>query len=177
MTVPGALDVIAELSRTTPQLIVGAGTVLDVGTAKACIDAGAAFVTSPGLNTRIVEFTASRNTIAIPGALTPTEIMAASDAGADLIKVFPCDAVGGAEYLRSLRAPFPHLDFIAAGGVDQVNAADFIRAGAAAVGIRGRLMPPEAIERRDQNWIRELSGRFLGIVQKARAESTRESGL
>jgi 2-dehydro-3-deoxyphosphogluconate aldolase/(4S)-4-hydroxy-2-oxoglutarate aldolase len=175
MTIPGAIDVIAELSRTMPHLIVGAGTVLDVETAAACIDAGAAFVTSPGLNRKLVEFTVGKKVAAMPGALTPTEVMAAVDAGADLIKIFPCDAVGGPEYLRSLRAPFPHIDFIASGGVDQVNASEFIRAGAAALGIRGRLMPQEAIQRRDQNWIRELSGRFLGIVQRTRAEFPRQS--
>jgi 2-dehydro-3-deoxyphosphogluconate aldolase / (4S)-4-hydroxy-2-oxoglutarate aldolase len=170
MTVPGAVGVISELARTMPQLIVGAGTVLDIQTASNCINAGAAFVTSPGLNVKIVEFTVRQNVAAIPGALTPTEVMAATDAGADLVKVFPCDAVGGPNYLKSLRAPFPHVNFIASGGVDQVNASDFIRAGAVALGIRGKLMPPEAIQRRDQNWIRELSGRFLGIVQRSRAE-------
>jgi 2-dehydro-3-deoxyphosphogluconate aldolase/(4S)-4-hydroxy-2-oxoglutarate aldolase len=170
MTVPGACGVIAELARTTPDLIVGAGTVLDIETARACLDAGASFVTSPGLDPKIVAFTTSRNVCAIPGALTPTEIMMARDAGADIIKIFPCSQVGGPSYIRSLKAPFPKVPFIASGGVDQLTASDFIRAGAVALGIRGKLIPPEAIERRDHNWIRELAGRFLSIVQHARQE-------
>jgi len=170
MTVPGAIGVITELARTHPQLIVGAGTVLDIETARACIDAGAAFVTSPGVDTKIVEFTAKHNVAAIPGALTPTEIMMAHNAGANLVKVFPCAAVGGPGYIKALRSPFPHVPLIASGGVDQTTATGYIRAGAVALGIRGELIPPDAIRRRDQNWIHELAGRFLAIVQRARAE-------
>jgi 2-dehydro-3-deoxyphosphogluconate aldolase/(4S)-4-hydroxy-2-oxoglutarate aldolase len=170
MTVPGAIGVITELARTHPKLIVGAGTVLDLETARACVDAGAAFVTSPGLDPKIVEFTVRQSVAAIPGALTPTEVMMAHNAGADLIKIFPCSAVGGPSYIKALKAPFPHLSFIASGGVTQTTAAGYIRAGAAALGIRGELIPPEAIQRRDQNWIHELAGRFLAIVHRARAE-------
>jgi len=169
-TVPGAIGVITELARTMPELMVGAGTVLDIETARACVDAGAAFVTSPGMNPGIVEFTARHKVAAIPGALTPTEVMVARDAGADLVKIFPCAAVGGPSYIKALRAPFPDVPFIASGGVDQVTASGFIRAGAVALGIRGQLIPPEAVQRRDRNWIHELAGRFLGIVQRARAE-------
>lgn len=170
MTVPGALGVIAELARTSPELMVGAGTVLSVETARACVDAGVAFVTSPGMDPKIVDFTLKHGVAAIPGALTPTEIMMAYDAGADLIKIFPCSQVGGPSYIKALKAPFPHVPFIASGGVDQVTASEFIRAGAVALGVRGKLIPPEAIERRDVNWIHELAGRFLGIVQRTRTE-------
>jgi 2-dehydro-3-deoxyphosphogluconate aldolase/(4S)-4-hydroxy-2-oxoglutarate aldolase len=170
MTVPGAIGVLSELARTSPELIVGAGTVLSIETARACLDAGAAFVTSPGMDPKIVDFTVRQNAAAIPGALTPTEVMRAHDAGADLIKIFPCAQMGGPSYIKALKAPFPHLPFIASGGVDQVTASDFIRAGAVALGIRGKLIPPEAIERRDENWIRELAGRFLSIVQRTRTE-------
>jgi 2-dehydro-3-deoxyphosphogluconate aldolase/(4S)-4-hydroxy-2-oxoglutarate aldolase len=170
MTVPGAIGALTELSRSHPKLIVGAGTVLDIETAHACLDAGAAFVTSPGVDTGIVEFTAKHNVAAIPGALTPTEVMTACNSGADLIKIFPCAAVGGPSYIKALKAPFPHVPFIASGGVDQTTAIGFIRAGAVALGIRGELIPPEAVQRRDQNWIHELAGRFLAIVQRARAE-------
>lgn len=169
-TVPGAPRVIAELAKTSPELMVGAGTVLDVDTARECVDAGAVFVTSPGLDSRIVDFTVKHNVCAIPGALTPTEVMMAQNAGADLIKIFPCAQVGGPSYIKALRAPFPNIPFIASGGVDQVTASDFIRAGAQALGIRGKLIPAEAIEQRDHNWIKELAGRFLGIVQRTRAE-------
>ena len=170
MTVPGAIGVIEELARTSPELLVGAGTVLEIETARACVDAGASFVTSPGLDRKTVEFAVRRNVAAIPGALTPTEVMMARDAGADLIKIFPCSQVGGPSYIKALKAPFPHVPFIASGGVDQVTASEFIRAGACALGIRGKLIPPEAIEKRDQNWIKELAGRFLGIVQRTRTE-------
>jgi 2-dehydro-3-deoxyphosphogluconate aldolase/(4S)-4-hydroxy-2-oxoglutarate aldolase len=170
MTVPGAIGVLTELARTNPELIVGAGTVRDLETLRACLDAGAAFVSSPGIDPKIVEFTAKNNVAAIPGALTPTEVMIAVSAGADLIKIFPCAQVGGPSYIKALKAPFPHVPFIASGGVDQLTAADFIRAGAEALGIRGKLIPPEAIAKRDRHWIMELAGRFLGIVQRARAE-------
>jgi 2-dehydro-3-deoxyphosphogluconate aldolase/(4S)-4-hydroxy-2-oxoglutarate aldolase len=170
MTVPEAVGVITELAQTTPGLIVGAGTVLDLETARACLDAGAAFVTSPGLNAKIAEFTARHNVASIPGALTPTEVMMAHDAGADLVKIFPCAAAGGPAYIKSLRAPFPHVPFIASGGVDQVTASQFIRAGADALGIRGELIPADAIRNRDRNWIHELAIRFLGIVKRTRAE-------
>jgi 2-dehydro-3-deoxyphosphogluconate aldolase / (4S)-4-hydroxy-2-oxoglutarate aldolase len=170
MTVPDAVRIISELSRTTPQFMVGAGTVLDVETARACIDAGAAFITSPGFDPEIVDFTVRHNVAAIPGALTPSEVMMACKAGADLIKIFPCALVGGPDYIRALRSPFPRAPFIASGGVNQQTAADFIRAGASALGIRGELIPPAAVAHRDQNWIHELAGRFLGIVDRARVE-------
>ena len=151
MTVPGAIGVIGELTRTTPQLIVGAGTVLDLETARACLDAGAAFITSPGIDTDIVEFTVRHNIAAIPGALTPSEVMEAHKAGADLIKIFPCAQVGGPDYIKALKSPFPDVAFIASGGVNQQTAGGFIRSGASALGIRGELIPPEAIQRRDEN--------------------------
>jgi 2-dehydro-3-deoxyphosphogluconate aldolase / (4S)-4-hydroxy-2-oxoglutarate aldolase len=168
MTVPGAIRVIADLVRTSPTLLVGAGTVLDDETARACVDAGATFVTSPGINPKIVEFAVRHKVAAIPGALTPSEVMMACDAGADMIKIFPCSAVGGPSYIKALKAPFPNVSFIASGGVDQVTAGEFIRAGAVAVGIGSKLIPPEAVDGRDQNWIHELTGRFLSIVQRAR---------
>jgi 2-dehydro-3-deoxyphosphogluconate aldolase/(4S)-4-hydroxy-2-oxoglutarate aldolase len=170
MTVPGAIGVITQLARNSPELLVGAGTVLNIETAKACVDAGAAFITSPGMEPKTIAFAVQHSVAAIPGALTPTEVMIAHDAGADLIKIFPCSQVGGPSYIKALKAPFPHVPFIASGGVDQVTASEFIRAGACALGIRGKLIPPEAIEKRDHNWICELSGRFLGIVQRTRAE-------
>lgn len=170
MTVPGALGVLRELRRTTPGLTVGAGTVLDVKTARTCIDEGAAFITSPGIDPEIVEFTVKKEVCAIPGALTPSEVMEAVKAGADMIKIFPCAQVGGPDYIKALRGPFPNVPFIASGGVNQQTAAEFLRRGASSLGIRGELMPLAAIEARDEHWIRELSERFLGIVHRARAE-------
>jgi len=169
MTTPGAFEVIAELARTSPELIVGAGTVLDLDTARRCLDAGAAFLTSPGLDPEILEFAAKQNILVIPGALTPTEVASAGRAGALLIKIFPCAQMGGPSYIKALKAPFPHMALIASGGVNQQTASDFIRAGAIALGIGENLIPPEAVRKRNEKWIRELSTRFLGIIKEARA--------
>lgn len=170
MTVPGALAIVADLRLRHPDIIVGAGTVLDAATARKCLDAGAMFITSPGLDAEIVDVTRKQDVASIPGALTPTEIMAAVRAGADMIKLFPCAHVGGAAYVKALRAPFPDIPFIASGGVHQNTAVHFIEAGASALGIREDLIPHEAIQSRRPDWIRELAHRFLGMVQRARSE-------
>lgn len=167
-TVPDAVDVIAELTRTMPGLMVGAGTVMDARTARACMDAGATFLTSPGLDLDIVQLAGEADMLMIPGALTPSEITAACKAGVDFIKIFPCSLVGGANYIRAVKAPFPDASFIASGGVTQQTAGDFIRAGASAVGIGEDLIPPEAIRRRNSTWIHELTRRFMGKVKDAR---------
>ncbi len=168
MTVPGATDVIKQLRKSHPDLLVGAGTVLDVDTAAACLDAGAAFLTSPGFEPSVLEFGVKRNVTVIPGALTPTEVMMSWKAGADFVKVFPCAPVGGPSYIRALKAPFPNVPMIASGGVNQQTAGDFIRAGAVALGIREELIPPEAVANRDRQWIGELTHRFQAIVKRAR---------
>ncbi len=170
MTVPGAIEVISELARERPELIVGAGTVFDVETAHRCLDAGAKFLTSTGLDIQIVEFALKHDVVAFPGALTPTEIMTAWKAGADFVKVFPCSLLGGSSYIKALKSPFPDIRLIASGGVTQRNTADFIVAGAAGVGIGRDLINPEAVQRREVDWIRELSGRFLQIVKDARIQ-------
>ncbi len=164
------MEIIAEVASKYPDAVVGGGTVWDVEMARQCIDAGAGFVTSPGLNVAIVEFARRSGVVAIPGALTPTEIMQAWQAGADFVKIFPCTPMGGPSYIKALRAPFPDVRLIAAGGVNQSTAADFIQAGASAVGIGRDLVQPAAIQRRERSWIRELSGRFVNIVQQARKE-------
>jgi 2-dehydro-3-deoxyphosphogluconate aldolase / (4S)-4-hydroxy-2-oxoglutarate aldolase len=169
MTVPGCIDVIHELARKHPDLIVGAGTVLDKDTAQRCVDAGARFLTSPGLDLEVVEFARKQGVTVFPGVLTPTEIMAAWKAGADFVKVFPCSMLGGVSYIRTLKAPFPDVPLIASGGVSQQTAADFFRAGAVAIGVGRDLISPEAIRRREKDWIRELAQRFLQIVAEARA--------
>ena len=168
-TTPGAPEVIRKLSHSHPDLMIGGGTILDHDTACRFLAAGAAFLTSPGLDLEIVEFAARENVLNIPGALTPSEIMAANKAGADFIKLFPCAQVGGPGYVKAMRAPFPHISFIAAGGVQSQTAMDYIRAGAVALGVGGYLVPAEAIQRRNAGWIHELCGRFLGFVREARA--------
>jgi 2-dehydro-3-deoxyphosphogluconate aldolase/(4S)-4-hydroxy-2-oxoglutarate aldolase len=168
MTVPGALEVIADLARHGPDLIVGAGTIFDVKTARQCAEAGARFLTSPGLDLRIVEFAQKEEILALPGALTPTEVTAAWQAGADFIKVFPCAQLGGPSYIHALKAPFPDVLFVAAGGVNQQTAAEFIHAGAAAIGVGTELVPKKAVQQRDARWITELARRFVNIIQEAR---------
>jgi 2-dehydro-3-deoxyphosphogluconate aldolase / (4S)-4-hydroxy-2-oxoglutarate aldolase len=169
MTVPGAIKVISELARSNSELVVGAGTVTDVECAGRCLDAGAVFLTSPGLDLEIVEFALKKKTVVFPGALTPSEIMAAWKAGADFVKVFPCSLLGGPAYIKALKSPFPKVPLIASGGVNQQSAAAFIHAGAAALGIGHDLIQPDAIERREGGWIRELSGRYLKMVKDARS--------
>jgi 2-dehydro-3-deoxyphosphogluconate aldolase/(4S)-4-hydroxy-2-oxoglutarate aldolase len=169
MTVPGAIDVIANLVRRNPKLIVGAGTVFDTETARRCLDAGVTFLTSTGLDLDIVALAQAQDILVFPGVLTPTEVHAASIAGCGLVKVFPCSQVGGASYIRVLKAPFPNVSMIASGGVTQQNAAEFIRAGAVAIGVGHDLIPPRAIELRESDWIRELARRFSHIVKETRA--------
>ena len=171
-TVPCAVDVIAQLKRTTPEFLVGAGTVLDLETARACLDAGADFLTSPGLDPDLVQLGTDSKVLVIPGALTPSEVAFARKAGTLLIKIFPCSLVGGPAYIKALKAPFPNVAFIASGGVKQQNTADFIRAGACALGIGEDLVPHEAVTKRNVTWIHELTGRFIGMVTEARKRSS-----
>ena len=168
MTVPNATEVIAHLIKKHPHMLVGAGTVLDLETARACLAAGAKFISSPGLDLGIVEFTVQAGVIAMPGALTPTEIMAAVKAGADFVKIFPSSQVGGVDYLHALKAPFPHVSFIAAGGVNQQTAGKYLAAGATAVGIGTDLIPPRAITIREADWIEELARRYVHMVKYLR---------
>ncbi len=167
MTTPGALDVIAKLAKAYPEAAIGAGTVKDSDTGYSCIEAGASFLTSTGLNLDIMAC-ADDNSLIFPGALTPTEIMLAHKAGSNLIKIFPCAQMGGPAYIHALKAPFKELSFIAAGGVSQQTAADYIRAGATALGIGEELVPNKAILRKDVDWIHELVKRFLRIVRQTR---------
>jgi len=170
MTVPGAIEVISELARSNSGLVVGAGSIFDVETAMRCLYAGAMFLTSPGLNVEIVEFALKEKIVVFPGALTPSEIMAAWQAGADFVKVFPCSALGGPAYIRALKRPFPHVPLIASGGVNQQTAAEFVDAGAVALGIGHDLIQPKAVERREGGWICELSWRYLNMVREARTQ-------
>jgi 2-dehydro-3-deoxyphosphogluconate aldolase/(4S)-4-hydroxy-2-oxoglutarate aldolase len=168
MTVPGALRVIQELTRQSPQMIVGAGTILDMQMAQRCLDAGAAFLTSPGLDLEVMECGLKRDAVTIPGALTPTEVIAALKIGSDFVKIFPCSQVGGPSYIRALKGPFPQVPLIAAGGVNQQTVGDFVLAGAAAVGVGANLVQPDAIHSREPDRIRHLASRFVKLVTEAR---------
>jgi len=169
LTTPGALDVIDDLAKRFPDMAVGAGTVLDEESARLCIDAGARFLTSPGFVPEVAAYANSMNVVVLPGALTPTEIIAAWKAGADLVKIFPTGHIGGVRYVRALKVPLPQIPLIATGGVNQLTAFDFIQAGATAIGLGGELLPNEALQFRQVDRIRELASRFLGLVRDARA--------
>jgi 2-dehydro-3-deoxyphosphogluconate aldolase/(4S)-4-hydroxy-2-oxoglutarate aldolase len=170
LTVPSALDVIARLTKHLGDAVIGAGTVLDVEMARRCLGAGAVFLTSPGFVPEVVEFALKNDVVVFPGALTPTEVIAAWKAGADFVKIFPCDQVGGSHYIRALKVPLPQIPLIASGGVTQQTALDFILAGASLLGIGGQLIPQEALYKRNATQIHELARRFLGIVKDARAQ-------
>ncbi len=169
MTIPGAVHVIEKLAHANPSLIVGAGTVLTPAVARRCVDAGAAFLTAPGFDREIVEFAGKVNVASMPGALTPTEVVAAWRAGADFVKLFPCAPVGGGQYVKSLKTSLPQVHLIAAGGVNQRTATEFLVAGACAIGVGTELIPKEAVAQRRPEQIRELARRFLGYVKEARA--------
>ena len=169
MTVPGAVGVIEEVSkRYGNEALVGAGTVLDGETARACILAGARFVVSPSLNLETIEVCRRYGIAVMPGALTPTEVVQAWSAGADFVKVFPAGAVGGASYIKSLKAPLPQIELVPTGGVSLKTAADFIKAGASALGIGADLVDVQAIREGKQSVITERAQEFVRIVREAR---------
>ena len=176
MTVQRSLDVITQLAHDYPELIVGAGTVLDTETAQRCFDAGARFLTSPGLVLEVIDFALQRDMVIIPSALTPSEVITAWRAGVDFVNIFPCAPVGGDSYLRSLKVPLPQISLIASGGVNQLTAANFIRTGASAIGIGSELMPREALLTRNREWIHELARRFRAIVLQARTPLSEGTG-
>ena len=169
MTVPGAVGVIEEVSkRYGSEAVVGAGTVLDSETARACILAGASFVVSPSLNTETIATCLRYGIAVMPGALSPTEVVQAWTAGCDFVKVFPAGAVGGASYIKALKAPLPHIELVPTGGVSLKTAADFIKAGASALGVGADLVDLKAISEGQHAIITERARQFLDIVREAR---------
>ena len=170
MTIPNAIEVIQHIVKTNPKTVVGAGTVLDLNVAKACVDAGAKFLTAPGLEQVMVDFAAKTGITVLPGALTPTEVVKAWKSGADFVKVFPCSQLGGPSYIAALKKSLPDVPLIAAGGVNQKTAEDFILAGAIALGVGRDLIPADAIHNRRADRIRELARRFLVAVKEGREE-------
>jgi 2-dehydro-3-deoxyphosphogluconate aldolase / (4S)-4-hydroxy-2-oxoglutarate aldolase len=170
MTVPNAIDLLKQLrSQYSPKdLLLGSGTVTTADQAQATIDAGAEFVVSPSLHPEVIRTTKTNKKISCPGALTPTEAITAWDAGADYVKIFPCSAVGGASYLKSLLAPFPHLKIIPTGGVTLQTAESFIRAGARALGVGGDLVNLSAIDAGHPETITETARAYLKVIADAR---------
>lgn len=170
MTVPGAIEVIRILAKEFgDDALVGAGTVLDRETAQACIEAGAQFIVSPALNEDTIAFCRELDVAIFPGALTPTEVWRAWKAGADAVKIFPAGAVGGASYLKSLKAPLPQIELIPTGGVSLKTAADFIKAGAMALGVGADLVDVQSLRDGNSSVITERARQFLEIVRLARS--------
>jgi 2-dehydro-3-deoxyphosphogluconate aldolase/(4S)-4-hydroxy-2-oxoglutarate aldolase len=171
MTVPGAVDAIRRLaSEAGDRILVGAGTVLDPETARACMLAGAQFIVSPSLNVRTIEICRRYGVAVFPGGLTPTEVVTAWEAGADAVKVFPCSAMGGASYLKALKAPLPQIELIPTGGVSLATAADFLKAGALALGVGGDLVDNKAIRAGKPEVITENARKYLEIVSAHRGK-------
>jgi 2-dehydro-3-deoxyphosphogluconate aldolase/(4S)-4-hydroxy-2-oxoglutarate aldolase len=172
MTVPGAIEVIQRLAgEYGDETLIGAGTVLDPETALACIRAGAQFIVTPALNDETIAFCLAQDVAIFPGALTPTEVMRAWIAGADAVKVFPAGAVGGASYLKALRAPLPQIELIPTGGVSLKTASDFIKAGAMALGVGADLVDPKALREGNTALITERARQFLEIVRVTRSST------
>jgi len=170
MTVPGALGVIeAVAKRYGESVLVGAGTVLNPETARDCVSAGARFVVSPSLNVRTIEWCRATDVPVVPGALTPTEVLTAWQAGADFVKVFPCDSAGGAQHVKALKGPFPDIPLIPTGGVTLATVADYIRAGAAAVGVGSNLVDTRAIAAGEAGRVTEAARQYVEAVRQARA--------
>jgi 2-dehydro-3-deoxyphosphogluconate aldolase/(4S)-4-hydroxy-2-oxoglutarate aldolase len=171
MTVPGAVEVIRELAKSgVKELLVGAGTVLNAEAARRCLDAGAQFLVSPGFNRATVELAVREGKAMMAGALTPSEIMSAWEAGSGFVKVFPCGQVGGAKYIKALKGPFPDIPLVPTGGVNLTTAAEFIEAGAVALGIGGELVQGEALKANKPQIIVENARKFLAIVKQARSQ-------
>ncbi|MGC1618567.1 MAG: bifunctional 4-hydroxy-2-oxoglutarate aldolase/2-dehydro-3-deoxy-phosphogluconate aldolase [Candidatus Acidiferrum sp.] len=171
MTVPSAIEVIKELTaKCGSEVLIGAGTVLNAQSAQECLDAGAQFLVSPGFNLPTVNLAVRQGKVIMAGALTPTEVMAAWDAGADFIKVFPCGQLGGPKYIKALKGPFPHIPFIPTGGVNLNTAAEFLEAGSVALGIGGELVQAHALKSNQPEIITENARKFLAIVKQTRAQ-------
>ena len=170
LTLKEAPAVIRDLAARYPHLVVGAGTVLDAESAKAAIDAGSRFITSPGFVPEVVECACKAETTVFPGACTPTEVIAAWKAGSDFVKIFPASTVGGTHFIQALKVPLSHIPLVVTGGVNQLTAFDYILAGASAIGVGGELVPGDALVRRQGDRIHELARRFLKMVREARAQ-------
>lgn len=171
MTVPGAMDAIREVSQKFgKEVLLGAGTVLDPETARMALINGARFLVSPSLNLDVIKMSNRYSAVVIPGALTPTEILTAWEAGADLVKVFPIAQVGGPAYIKAIQGPLPHVPLVPTGGVNLQNAGEFIKAGAAAIAVGGELVDKKAVAEKRYSVIVENAQKFLAEVKKARGK-------
>lgn len=170
VTLPEAPEVIRSLAMKYPDMVIGAGTVLDVQMAERCIEAGSRFITSPGFVPEVVATARQADVAVFPGACTPTEVISAWKAGADLVKIFPADTAGGTYYVKALKVTLPQILLMVTGGVNQLTAFHYILAGATAIGVGGELLPPAALLHQQSQRIHELARRFVGMVREARAQ-------
>ncbi len=171
MTVPGAVRALEKIAdEFGSKIILGAGTVLDPETARICMLAGAQFFVTPNLKLATIEIVKRYSKLIFPGALTPTEVLTAWEAGADAVKVFPCGAVGGAKYIKALRGPFPQIEMIPTGGVNLETAGDFLKAGACAVAVGAELIDPKTIAEGKYEVFEERARQYLAAIRKARGE-------
>jgi len=171
MTVPGAIRALEKVAdQFGDKIVLGAGTVLDPETARACMLAGAQFFVTPSLRLSTIEMVKRYSKVICPGALTPTEVVTAWESGADIVKIFPCGNVGGAKYIKALRGPFPHIEMIPTGGVNLETAGEFLKAGACAVAVGGELVDAKTIKEGRFDIIEERTRQYLAVIAKARAE-------
>jgi 2-dehydro-3-deoxyphosphogluconate aldolase/(4S)-4-hydroxy-2-oxoglutarate aldolase len=169
MSVPGAIDTIKELTQKyKDEIIMGAGTILDPETARAALLAGSQFIVTPTLNLDVIQLAHRYSAVVVPGAMTPTEILTAWNAGADMVKVFPAGQLGGPEYIKAIRGPLPQVLLVPTGGVNLQNAGAFIKAGATALGVGGELVDKKAVKEKKFNIITENTRAFLKIIREAR---------
>jgi 2-dehydro-3-deoxyphosphogluconate aldolase/(4S)-4-hydroxy-2-oxoglutarate aldolase len=177
MTVPGAIRALERVAdRFGDQLMLGAGTVLDPETARACMLAGAEFFVTPSLRVSTIEMVKRYSKVICPGALTPTEVLTAWEAGADVVKIFPCGNVGGPKYIKALKGPFPQIEMIPTGGVNLETAGDFLKAGACAVAVGGELVDAKSIREGRFDVIEERAKQYLAAIAKARSEMKAAAG-
>ncbi|NBO90827.1 MAG: bifunctional 4-hydroxy-2-oxoglutarate aldolase/2-dehydro-3-deoxy-phosphogluconate aldolase [Planctomycetia bacterium] len=170
MTVPDALDVVRAVRRELgSRVLLGAGTILDPETARMALLAGAEYLVTPTLNLDVIRLCQRYNKLIMPGAFTPTEILTAWEAGADIVKVFPADVVGPA-FFKAIKGPLPQIRVMPTGGVDLTTASKFLEAGACCLGVGGQLVDPKAVAARDFGKIRDLAAQYIDIVKKARAK-------
>jgi len=174
MTVPGAIRALEKVADAFgDKLVLGAGTVLDPETARACMLAGAEFFVTPSLRPSTIEMARRYSKVIMPGALTPTEVLTAWDAGADIVKIFPAGNVGGPKYIKALKGPFPQIEMVPTGGVNLETAGEFLKAGACAVAVGGELVDAKSIKEDRYDLIEAKAKQYLDAVAKARAEMGR----
>lgn len=175
MTVPGALKALEQIAaKFGDKITLGAGTVLDPETCRICMLSGADFFVTPALNLKTIEMAKRYSKVILPGALTPTEVSAAWDAGADIVKVFPCGNVGGPKYIKALKGPFPQIEMAPTGGVNLETTADFLRAGACSVAVGGELIDPQTIKEGKYEVFTERARQYVDLIQRTREELARK---